>query len=117
MRLIFKCVFPFSARIMLLCHFKGTLLEKYSEIATNLLAASESLIAQKRKDDKPPLWNEWVGKVWHVFLICKLTVVAHFYMRDRGAMDTLGKQWSVYADFINKPGSGGQIRSQILELL
>lgn len=116
MRLILRC-FPFSARIMLLCDFTATSLETWSEIATNLLSEATLLIAQKWKEDKPTLLTEWVGKVRHVFLLCKSLMEAHFYAGDMCAIDNVWRQWSIYVTSINKQGRDRQIRSQILGLL
>lgn len=69
-------------------------------------------MAQKWKFENSPIFTEWVGKVWHVFLMRKLTAVARFYAGDMGTMDKFWEQWSVYAIFVNQQEKDSQIRSQ-----
>lgn len=102
-----------------LCYydFKATFLEKYSEIATNLLPLVALLIAQNWKENRPPLLIDWLGKLWHVFLLNKLTAIAHFDAGDLRAFDRFWKQWSIYVLAVGRQGSDNNIRNQILELL
>lgn len=47
LRSILHCAFAFSIRIMLLCDFRGTSLEKYAEVTANLLAVAAKINSAK----------------------------------------------------------------------
>lgn len=69
-------------------------------MANSLTAAAQS-IAQRWKGEEPLIFREQECKLWHVFVMNKLTAAARFYAGDLGAMNKFWKQWSVYAAFIN----------------